>query len=94
MSLPSRMFTLLLGLAFAPRLAQAASVIPPPTVPAAVSARVDAILARLGAAKALAAVAISPHARHLAWIEKTTDGARLYLANGNGSEVRAIGAPG
>ncbi|MCK9367656.1 MAG: S9 family peptidase [Metallibacterium scheffleri] len=94
MSLPSRMFTLLLGLAFAPRLAQAASVIPPPEVPAAVSARVDAILARLGAAKAFAAVAISPHARHLAWIEKTTDGARLYLANGNGSEVRAIAAPG
>ncbi|EQD65243.1 peptidase S9 prolyl oligopeptidase active site domain protein, partial [mine drainage metagenome] len=88
------MLPLLLSLAFTPLLAQAATVIPPPKVPAAVSARVDAILTRLGEARAFAAVAISPHARHLAWVEKTADGARLYLANGNGGDVRSIAAPG
>ncbi len=93
MSSSLRSSLLTIGLLCAPLLARS-ETIPPPKVPAAVSARVDAILARLGEAKAFAAVAISPHARHLAWVEKTTDGARLYLANGNGSDVRAIAAPG
>ncbi len=84
---------LALAVVCAPLLARADGVAPA-TVPAADAARVDAILARLGAAKDFNAVAISADGTLLAWVAETPDGARLTLASIDGSGTRAISVPG
>uniref|UniRef100_UPI00258ADCB4 hypothetical protein n=1 Tax=Achromobacter sp. TaxID=134375 RepID=UPI00258ADCB4 len=84
MSSSLRLGLLALGLACAPLLARAGVLIPP-HIPAADAARVDAILARLGAARDFNAVAISADGTRLAWVANTPDGARLTLASIDGS---------
>ena len=84
---------LALGLACAPLLARA-GVLTPPHIPPADAARVDAILARLGAAHEFSAVAISPDGLQLAWVLDTPAGARLYLIAAQGDAARAITVPG
>ena len=62
-------------------------------VPAAVDARVGAVLKTLQQAQPLEGVAIAPDGRQLAWVMKTSHGTRIVIAAGDGTHPRPVIMP-